>query len=245
MTNVLVEQRERVLVITLNRAEARNSLDDETTDALADALARLGSDDTLAVGVLTGAGKGFCAGLDLAALRTDGPPRQLRSLLRARAPKPLVCAIEGFALAGGFELALMSDLIVAAKGAKLALPETSRGLMPTGGGIFRLPQRLALEMLLTSDVLTAEDLYRHGMVNRLVEPGEALPAALALAEKIAGNGPLGIRHGRRLIYEAGAHSEDEMWERQMEARNLVFESNDAKEGATAFLEKREPRWTGT
>jgi enoyl-CoA hydratase len=242
---VICERRGPVLVITLNRPNVRNCLDNDTTDALVNAFAELGSDSSLGAAVLTGAGVGFCAGLDLKALSKDGPPRQLRALLRGRAPKPMIAAIEGFALAGGFELALTCDLIVAAADTRFALPEATRGLLATGGALFRLPQRLALEMILAGSPITATDAYRHGLITRLTDPGSALASAIDLADCIGRNAPLPVQHARGLIYAATGRPDDEMWDVQLPARDLIFGSNDAAEGAAAFLEKRSPQWTGT
>lgn len=241
---LVVHAQGPVLTITLNRPWARNALTSPLTQALTAAIEQLADDPQLRVGVLTGSGSGFCAGIDLKAFAADGPPTGLRELLRARSAKPLIAAVEGFALAGGLELALMCDLVVAARGSKVGLPEARHGLLATGGGLFRLPAGLATEMALTAAVLPVEQLAAHGVVARLTEPGAALATAISLAETIAANAPLSIAASMQLIRARAGRSEEQMWELQIPLRDKVFGSADAREGATAFAEKRTPQWAG-
>ncbi|ORA11663.1 enoyl-CoA hydratase-related protein [Mycobacterium arosiense] len=241
---LVVDPQGPVLVMTLNRPSARNALTTPLTKGLTAALARLADDPSLRAGVLTGAGGGFCAGIDLKAFASDGPPAGLRELLRARSVKPVIAAVEGFALAGGLELALMCDLVVAARGAKVGLPEARRGLLPTGGGLFRLPEALATEMALTAAILQAERLAAHGVVARLTDPGMALETAMSLAQSIAANAPMSVTSSLQLIRARSGRSEEQMWELQAPLRDKVFGSADAREGAMAFAEKRQPQWAG-
>jgi enoyl-CoA hydratase len=245
---VLTERRGRVLLITLNRPEARNAINHEVADGLIAAIGELDGDDGLTAGVLTGAGRGFCAGMDLKAFLERGAPKAVGRFLEEGAAKPLVAAIEGFAMAGGLEIALSCDLLVAAKGAKLGIPEAAVGLFAAGGGLLRLPQRLpfgvAMEMALTADPITAEDAFAYGLVTRLAEPGAAVDVALALAERIARNAPLSVAASKRLVRASVGRTEAEFWELQKSEIPAVFESADAREGPRAFAEKRAPSWTG-
>jgi len=245
---VLTERRGRVLLITLNRPEARNAINHELAEGLVRAIEELDADAGLTAAVLTGAGKGFCAGMDLKAFAERGAPREVGAFLENGATKPLVAAIEGFAMAGGLELALCCDLLVAAKGAKLGIPEAGVGLFAAGGGLLRLPQRLpygvAMEMALTADPITAEQAYAYGLVTRLAEPGQAVDGALALAERIARNAPLAVAASKRMIRNAKGLTETEFWAAQRSEIPGVFESDDAREGPRAFAEKRAPVWSG-
>ena len=245
---VLSEVRERVLVITLNRPDARNALNSEVTSGVLDALDRFEADDSLAVAVLTGAGKGFSAGMDLKAFAAEGAPPELDRLLHGVASKPLVAAIEGFAFAGGLELALTADLIVAGRSAKLAISEVKVGLFAAGGGLLRLPrvipQRLAMELALTGDPITGEVAHAWGLVNRAVEDGTALDTAIELATRIAANAPLGIAASKELVHAAFDLPTEQFWEKQRAMFAAVSTSADAAEGAHAFAEKRAPSWTG-
>jgi enoyl-CoA hydratase len=249
---VLVEQRDRVLVITINRPQAKNAVNAAVSHSLADAMDRLDDDPGLSVGVLTGAGGSFCAGMDLKAFaRGENVVVEGRGMGFTERPpvKPLIAAVEGYALAGGTELALATDLIVAATNSAFGIPETKRGLVAGGGGLLRLPQRIpyqiAMELALTGDNLPAERAHELGLVNVLTEPGKALDGALALAEKITANGPLAVAATKRIIVESRGWAPAEMWREQVKILGPVFVSNDAKEGAIAFAEKRPPRWTGT
>jgi enoyl-CoA hydratase len=249
---VLTERRGRVLLITLNRPDARNSVNAELAHGIADALEQLDGDDELQVGVLTGAGKGFCAGMDLKAfVRGESPHvegRGFAGITQRSADKPLIAAIEGFAVAGGLEVALSCDLIVAARGAKLGIPEVKRSLVAAGGALLRLPRRIpyhaAMEMALTGDPIDAERGYELGLVNRLADPEQAVEVALELAEAIAQNAPLALAASKRIVVESPGWDEGEAWVKQGEIAGPVFVSRDAQEGATAFAEKRDPVWKG-
>jgi enoyl-CoA hydratase len=249
---VLVEQRDRILLITINRPEAKNACNAAVSQGLADAMDRLDDDAGLSVGVLTGAGGSFSAGMDLKAFaRGENVALEGRGLGFTEKPpvKPLIAAVEGYALAGGTELALATDLIVAATNSAFGIPEVKRGLVAGGGGLLRLPQRIpyaiAMELALTGDNLSAKRAHELGLVNVLTEPGKALDGAIELAEKITANGPLAVAATKRIIVESRGWSPEEMWKKQIEIFLPVFASKDAKEGAIAFAEKRPPRWTGT
>ncbi|MDP9101189.1 MAG: crotonase/enoyl-CoA hydratase family protein [Actinomycetota bacterium] len=244
---VLTEVRGPVLLITLNRPEARNAINAELAAALVKALAQLDADPALRVGVLTGAGRGFCAGMDLKAFSTDGVPAALSALVTDGAQKPLIAAVEGFALAGGLELVLMCDLLVAASGSQLGIPEASVGLFAAGLGLFRLshrvPPALAMEMALTAGPQSAEKCL--GLVNRVCAPGQAVEVALQLAERIALNAPLSVAASKKLVRMAVGLTQAEFWELQNDLVTSVFTSDDAREGPRAFAQKRPPVWTGT
>ena len=249
---VLTERRGRTLVITINRPEARNAFNLAVAQGLADAMDELDDTPELSVAIVTGAGGNFCAGMDLKAFMagevpsipgrgigfTERPPR-----------KPVIAAVEGYALAGGTEIVLATDLVVASKVAKFGIPEVKRGLVAAGGGLLRLPHRIpyqkALELALTGESFTAEQAAQWGFVNVLTEPGEALAGALALAERISANGPLAVAVTKEVIVKSAEWSEAEMWRKQQELILPVFSSKDAMEGATAFAEKRAPNWTGS
>ncbi len=249
---VLTERREGVLVITLNRPDARNAVNGAVAEGVGRALDELDADDGLRLAVLTGAGKGFCSGMDLKAFVTGERPwyedRGFAGITQRAARKPLIAAIEGFAVAGGFEIALSCDLIVAAKGARLGIPEVKRSLVAAAGALFRLPKRipyhLAMELALTGDPLDAERAHALGLVNRLAEPGEALDGALSLAAEIERNGPLALIASKEIIQSSLDWTEAEAWEKQGPIAGPVMASEDAREGATAFAEKRDPVWKG-
>jgi len=249
---VLIERRDRVLLITINRPEQRNAVNAAVATGIAGALDELDADSELSVGVITGAGKGFCAGMDLKAFVAGERPhvegRGFAGITQRAADKPLIAAIEGFAVAGGLEVALACDLIVASRGARLGIPEVRRSLVAAGGGLLRLPRVLprnvAMEMALTGDPLEAERAHELGLVNRLAEPGEALGVALELAETIAANGPLALAATKRILVESPDWPDSEFFERQAPIYDPVFKSEDAREGATAFAERRAPVWKG-
>ena len=249
---VLRERRDGVLLITLNRPDARNAVNAAVAEGVAAALDDLDADDALSVGVLTGAGKGFSSGMDLKAFVAGERPyaddRGFAGITQRAAEKPLIAAIEGFAVAGGFEIALACDLIVAARDARLGIPEVKRGLVAAGGALIRLPRRipyhLAMELALTGDPISAERGYELGIVNRLAEPGGAVDAALALAGEVARNGPLALKASKRIVQQAGDWTQSEAWDKQGEIAGPVMVSEDAREGAIAFAEKRDPNWKG-
>jgi enoyl-CoA hydratase len=246
---VVTERRGRVLLITLNRPEAMNAINGALSHGLVAAVDELDGDAGLTAGVLTGAGRGFSAGMDLKAFGRGEDIGPMTHFIRTGSRKPLIGAIEGFALAGGLELALTCDLLVAAKGAKLGIPETSVGLFAAAGGLVRLPSRVgygkAMEMAITADPITAEEAFAHGMVVRLTEPGEAVASAMELAERVARNAPLAVAASKQLMRQSQGVSERDFWELQKTFFPSVFDSNDAKEGPKAFAEKRRPEWTGT
>lgn len=249
---VLVEQRDRVLVVTINRPEAKNAVNAAVSQGLAAAMDRLDADPSLSVGVLAGSGGSFCAGMDLKAFaRGENVAVEGRGLGFTERPplKPLIAAVEGYALAGGAEIALAADLIVAAENAFFGIPEVKRGLVAGGGGLLRLPVRvppaIAMELALTGDSISAGRAQELGMVNAVAEPGRAQERALELASRITANGPLAIAATKRVIVESGSWPVQEVFARQMEILAPVFASNDAKEGAIAFAEKRTPRWTNS
>lgn len=249
---VLSERRDRVLLITINRPEQRNAVNAAVAHGIAAALDELDADAELSVGVLTGAGKGFCAGMDLKAFVAGERPwagdRGFAGIAQRSADKPLIAAIEGFAVAGGLEVALACDLIVASRGARLGIPEVKRSLVAAGGALLRLPRVLprtiAMELALTGDPIDAERAHALGMVNRLAEPGEAVQTALELAEAIAVNGPLALAATKRIMRESVDWHDAEFFERQEKIARPVMSSEDAREGATAFAEKRPPVWRG-
>lgn len=252
MSEVLVEARDGVQVITINRPEAKNAVNGAVARGVADALDELDATDGLRVGVLTGAGGTFCAGMDLKGFRSGDLPfiegRGFGGITEAPPRKPIIAAVEGYALAGGFELTLACDLVVAAQGARFGVPEVKRGLVAAAGAAMLLPQRIprpiALEMLLTGEPITAERAASLGLVNRVTADGEALNQALALAGVIATNGPLAVATSKQIALAATDWSLDERWAKQGELVLPVFGSEDAQEGAKAFAEKREPVWKG-
>jgi enoyl-CoA hydratase len=249
---VLTERRDGVLLITLNRPDARNAVNAALAEGVAATLDELDADDDLSVGVLTGAGKGFSSGMDLKAFVAGESPyaadRGFAGITQRASEKPLIAAIEGFAVAGGFEVALSCDLIVAARGARLGIPEAKRSLVAAGGALLRLPRRIpyhvAMELALTGDPIDAERGYELGIVNRLAEPGGAVDAALELAAEVARNGPLALKASKKIVQRSGDWTEAEAWEKQGEIAGPVMTSEDAREGAIAFAEKRDPVWRG-
>jgi enoyl-CoA hydratase len=249
---VLTEQRDGVLLITLNRPDARNAVNAALAHGVAAALDELDASDDLKVGVVHGAGKGFSSGMDLKAFTTGERPwvgdRGFAGITQRAAEKPLIAAIEGFAVAGGFEIALACDLIVAARDARVGIPEAKRGLVAAAGALIRLPKRIpyhvAMELALTGEPIGAERAHELGIVNRVAEPGGAVDAALELAAEISRNGPLALAASKKVIANALDWDEAEAWEKQGPITGAVFASDDAQEGAIAFAEKREPQWKG-
>ncbi len=249
---LLTERRERILLITLNRPDARNAVNLAMAEGMSAALDELDSDDGLSVGVIAGEGKGFSSGMDLKAFATGERPwagdRGFAGIVQKPADKPLIAAIEGFAVAGGLEIALACDLVVAAKGAKLGVPEVKRGLVAAGGALRQLPRRLpgavAMELALTGEPIDAERGAELGLVNRLAEPGKSLETALELAEQVAANAPLALRASKTVLRQQYSWDDEAFWAKQGEIVGPVFTSEDAIEGATAFSEKRDPDWKG-
>ncbi len=247
---VLTERRGRVLVITLNRPEAMNAINGALSAGMMAAIDELDDDPELTAGVLTGAGRGFCSGMDLKAFAAGEDIGPFVKFVRNGSKKPLIGAVEGFAIAGGLEAALTCDLLVAGKSAKFAIREVKVGLFAAGGGLFRLPGRVgyakAMEMALTGDSVTADAALGAGLISEVTDDGDALDAAVALAERIAQNAPLAVAASKQLIRAASQGIEESaLWKMQEPLMATVFTSNDAREGPRAFAEKRAPDWTGT
>ena len=249
---VLTSAEDGVLTITLNRPEAKNAANRALAEGVAAAVDELEANDDLRVAILTGAGGTFCSGMDLKAFVTGELPqvegRGFGGFTEYRASKPIIAAVEGYALAGGFELAISCDLIVAADDSKFGIPEVKRGLAAAAGGLAKLPKqisyRIAMELALTGDFISAQRAYELGLINEVVGSGGALDAARALAARIAANGPLAIAASMQVVASAQDWTTDEMMEKQNKILNPVFVSEDAIEGATAFAEKRAPNWKG-
>jgi enoyl-CoA hydratase len=248
------EVRGRVLVLTLDRPEARNAIDAATTTEMVDALDRFEADPDLWVAVLTHRGPVFCAGADLKAVASGGghgiesKEHGFAGICARTRTKPIIAAVDGAALAGGFEIALACDCIVASTDARFGLPEVKRALVATGGGPFRMMRQLgpkvALELVMTGDPISASRAYELGLVNRIVEPGSVLDAALELAAAINANAPVAVRESRAVALAALDHPEADMWPiaRDAMARNMA--TADFHEGPRAFVEKRAPNWSG-
>lgn len=240
------------LVVTIDRPHARNAVDTAVATAIAAAMDRLDRDDALTVGVITGAGGTFSAGMDLKAFvrgeKPIVPGRGFAGIVERTSRKPVIAAVEGYALAGGFEIVLACDLVVAARGATFGLPEVRRGLVAAGGGLLRLPRRVpyhvAMELCLLGSHVPAPRMHELGLVNRLVDDGGALRAALQLAEEIVANGPLAVAATKQIIEESADWPRAEAFTRQAAIAGPVSASADAREGALAFAEKRAPVWTG-
>ncbi|MFT3853388.1 MAG: enoyl-CoA hydratase-related protein [Ilumatobacteraceae bacterium] len=240
-------RHDAVLLVTLNRPEAGNALDPETGQGICDAFAQATADDEVRAIVVTGAGpKIFCAGMDLKAFAAGADMAPVGRGLDAldSCPKPVIAAVNGMALAGGFEVAMRCDLIVAADHARFGIPEVKRGLVAAGGGTrlpSRIPLAIALEMGLTGDPIDAARAAQLGIVNRVVPAAEVLGAALELAGRITANGPLAVQATKRLMYDEVGPGDPKHVATTVAP---VFASEDAKEGATAFAEKRPPVWRG-
>ena len=248
---ILTETRGHVLVITINRPEARNAFDAASAQALEAVVDRLDAEDDLFVGVITGAGGHFSAGADLkAAARGERAATKRGGFgMFAKPPrKPVIAAVEGYAVGGGFELCLSCDLIVAARTAQFGLPEVRHNVVAVGGGLFRLPRRmpyhLVMELALTGEFRDAEFFHRLGVVNRVVETGQALEAAVAWAEALLVNGPTALAASKQIVQHSGDWTDEEAWSAQMQYANRALQSNDRKEGLAAFAEKRKPVWQG-
>lgn len=241
-----------VAIITLNRPEARNAIDRATALAVEEAIRTFERDRQIRVGVITGAGGNFCAGMDLKAfLRNEVirlPDTGFAGLTEAHITKPLIAAVEGYALGGGFEIALACDLITASEEAKFGLTEVKRGLVANAGGLVRLPRqippKIATELVLTGEIFSASRLAAHGLINRILPAGGALDGALEYARKIAANGPLSVMASKQVLMESVDWPSAEMFERQRRITAAILVSIDAQEGAKAFAEKRAPVWRG-
>jgi enoyl-CoA hydratase len=248
------ETQGRVALISINRPDARNAVNGDVARGIEAALDRLEADAELWVGVITGRGTAFSAGADLKAV-SAGQGATLATerggfagIVQRELEKPLIAAVDGPALAGGCEIALACDLIVASRRARFGLPEVKRSLIAAAGGLFRLPRvlppRIAMELALTGDSIDAERAYHFGFVNALTEPGEALAGALALAERIIENAPLAVRESRRILRKALASDEALLWQETFGAFGRIVSSEDFREGPLAFIEKRPPVWKG-
>jgi enoyl-CoA hydratase len=248
------ERRGRVAIMTIRRPEARNAVNQAVAEGIEEGIDRLEQDDDLWVGIVAAEGPVFSAGADLKEVAAGN----IRALITKRGgfagianrerTKPMIAAVDGPALAGGCEIALSCDAIVASRQAAFGIPEVKRSLVAAAGGLFRLPRvlprNIALEMAMTGDPIDAERAYGFGMVNQLVEPGEVIDAALALAERICANAPLAVRASRRVVLE-GANADDAAaWDMTNAAMANVAGSEDFQEGPRAFIEKRPPTWTG-
>lgn len=250
--DLLVEQRGRILLLTLNRPHDRNAVSRDMSLRIAEAVDRLDSDPELSVAVITGAGDTFAEGMDLEGFARGELPGVeglgFAGLVRRPPQKPLIAAVEGYALAGGFEIVLTCDLVVASRTAQFGLPEVAEGRTAAAGGLLRLPRRiphnLAMELVLTGRKWDAADAAEQGLVNRLAEPGAALDAALELAAEIAANAPLALVASKQVMMRAGDWPTEDGFERQQEYVQPANNSMDAKEGARAVAEKRAPHWTG-
>lgn len=250
---VKTEQDGAVLIIRLNRPRARNAINHDCAQALARAFEQLDSDDTIRIGILTGEGGHFSAGMDLkdfavSARRPHVPGKGFAGFAEQPPVKPVIAAVEGYALAGGFEMVLACDLVVAANTAVFGLPEVKRGLIAGAGGLLRLPQRLpyhlAMEAILTGEHIPATRMHAFGLINVMTEPGQALARARVLAQKIAANGPLAVQLSKQVVNQGLDWSQDEMFAKQAPFMEKILASQDAKEGALAFTQKRPPVWRG-
>ncbi|MGB3721744.1 MAG: crotonase/enoyl-CoA hydratase family protein [Pacificimonas sp.] len=248
---VLVEADSGVLIVTINRPEAKNAVNKAVAERIAAAMDRLDSDDGLTVGILTGAGGTFCSGMDLKAFLKGETPsikgRGFGGITEKPPAKPLIAAVNGHGLAGGMELALACDMVVMAKDAKFGIPEVKRGLVAGAGGLMALPDQLppkvAMELALTGNFISAGRAYELGLANEVFD-GDALDGAKRLAATIAENGPLAVRVSKQIMVESRGWHPDERFRKQTPLMAPVFTSEDAREGPTAFAEKRKPNWKG-
>lgn len=248
------EQRGPFAVVKINRPEARNAVNGAVAQGIEGAIDRIEADDGIWVGILTGEPPVFCAGADLKEINA-GNAANLQTkrggfggIVQRERTKPIIAAVDGPALAGGTEIVVSCDLVVASTTATFGIPEVKRSLVAAAGGLFRLgrkiPLNVAMELALTGDPITAEIAHHHGLVNRLVEPGEALGAAIALAERICANAPVAVRESRRVVIEATNAPDDVGWKMSLEGMAAAMSSEDFGEGLTAFIDKRPPVWKG-
>ena len=251
---IAYETRGHCALVTINRPQARNAVNAEVAEGLEAAVDRIEADDEVWVGVLAGAPPVFCAGADLKAIDAGESDRLVTArggfagFVQRHRTKPIIAAVDGPALAGGAELALTCDLVVASTAAAFGIPEVKRSLIAAAGGLLRLgrklPVNVAMECALTGDPISAERAHHFGLVNELCPPGEALDRALALAERIGANAPIAVRQSRRVLLSATEAADEEGWELVARAQEVVLASEDVQEGVRAFIEKRPPAWTG-
>jgi enoyl-CoA hydratase len=248
------EQRGPFAIVKINRPEARNAVNGAVAQGIEGAIDRIEAEDGIWVGILTGEPPVFCAGADLKEINA-GNAANLQTkrggfggIVQRERTKPIIAAVDGPALAGGTEIVVSCDLVVASTTATFGIPEVKRSLVAAAGGLFRLgrkiPLNVAMELALTGDPITAEIAHHHGLVNRLVEPGEALDAAIALAERICANAPVAVRESRRVVIEATNAPDDVGWKMSLEGMAAAMSSEDFGEGLTAFIDKRPPVWKG-
>jgi enoyl-CoA hydratase len=250
--NVLAERRGPLLIVTLNRPQVKNACDAATAAQMSAAMDQLDEDDSLFMGILTGSGGNFSTGADLKAVargeRATTPSRGGFGVFRRPPRKPLIAAVEGYAVGGGLELCLSCDLIVAARDARMGLPEVRHSVVAVGGGLFRLPRRMpyhiAMELALSGEIREAGFFHQHGLVNRLVEPGRALDEAIALAEGLLVNAPLALAASKEIMQRSASWSDEQAWELQAPIAARAIDSEDRREGLAAFAEKRKPKWSG-
>ena len=255
MTAIETERRGRVGIIRINRPEARNAVNGEVANGMEAALDDFEADANIQAVIVTGNGPTFSAGADLKLVATGRAAEiatergNFAGIVRRDYSKPLIAAVNGAALAGGFEIVLACDLVVAADHAVFGVPEVKRGLFAAAGGLIRLPKRvplaLATELAITGDPIDANRALQLGLVNRVVPAEDVLDTALELAGRIAENGPLAVKNTLQMVREAGDLTEAEAWRRNSELAMEVFASKDSIEGPTAFAEKRPPQWTGS
>ena len=248
------DQKGPFAVVKINRPDARNAVNGEVARGIEEAVDKIEADDSIWVGILTGEPPAFCAGADLkeinagnaAALSTERGG--FAGFVQRERTKPVIAAVDGPALAGGTEIVLACDLVVASTTATFGIPEVKRSLVAAAGGLFRLPRKIpfnvAMELALTGDPISAELAHHHGLVNRLCEPGTALETATALAEQICANAPVAVRETRKILLEATYAPDEVGWKMSIEGMAKAMSSEDFSEGLTAFIEKRPPRWKG-
>jgi enoyl-CoA hydratase len=248
------EQRGPFAIVKINRPDARNAVNGAVAQGIEEAIDKVEADDSIWVGILTGEPPVFCAGADLKEINSGNAAKLATErggfggITQRDRTKPIIAAVDGPALAGGTEIVLSCDLVVASATATFGIPEVKRSLVAAGGGLFRLPRKIpfniAMEMALTGDPVSAEVAHHHGLVNRLCEPGQALDVAVALAEQICANAPVAVRETRKIVLEATTAPDEVGWRMSIEGMAKAMGSEDFTEGLTAFIEKRPPRWKG-
>ncbi len=251
---VTLEKHGHLAVVTINRPEARNAINGDVAQNLELAIDNIESDDEIWVGILTGKGTVFCAGADLKAISSGQvaqittPKGGFAGFVKRDRSKPFIAAVDGPALAGGCEIVLACDLVVASKAAKFGIPEVKRALVAAAGGLFRLPQvlprNIAMELALTGEPISVERAFHFGLVNAISEAGDALKVATELAERICVNAPLAVRESRKIVLETFAHNAEDLWKLSAVGMANMVSTEDFMEGPMAFIEKREPVWKG-